>query len=282
MNDLFLSNDRLNAGTHTSSFSAAAALILLSGVILLSSCGKTDTEPPTICTETGTEFSVLAEEIEAMAGTQILISDSFCDNEELSEVRWDVHNAADHAHEEGDADEGFVLHSGTNWEVLETSSLAGTSDDASLTLNIPLTARGVWDVVVSLVDAEGNAATDVVTQLHIENEHIPEFSLLAVDGVDPATWPGEPSWAQGSTVNIEGSVTDSDGLNAVQILLVRESDETVIWEAPAAEPDGVIEFTFAYGVVIPANADAGEYHVEMRATDAAGNETETGFHVEIE
>ena len=118
MNDLFLSNDRLNAGTHTWSFSAAAALFLLSCVILLGSCGKTDTEAPTICTETGTEFSVLADEIEAMAGTGMIILDSFCDNEELSEVRWDVHNAADHAHEEGEADEGFVLHSGTNWEVI--------------------------------------------------------------------------------------------------------------------------------------------------------------------
>ena len=212
MNDLFLSNDRLNAGTHTSSFSAAAALILLSGVILLSSCGKTDTEAPTICTETGTEFSVLTEEIEAMAGTQILISDSFCDNEELSEVRWDVHNAADHAHEEGDADEGFVLHSGTNWEVLETSSLAGTSDDASLTLNIPLTrprCLGCCRITRGCGRQCGNRCGHAAA--HRKTSTSPEFSLLAVDGVDPATWPGEPSWAQGSTVNIEGSVTDSDG-----------------------------------------------------------------------
>jgi hypothetical protein len=249
--------------------------------ILFTSCGKTDTELPTVCTETGSETSVLADEIEANAGESVTITDVFCDNEELSEVRWDIHNAADHAHEEGESDEGFVLHSGTDWEVLETTSLTGTSNTSSITLDIPLSARGVWDVVVSLVDEAGNAGPDVVTQMHIENEHLPEFTLSEVDGVDPATWTGEPEWSAGAVVTLSGAVADSDGVSEASISVVRESDETVVW-AIDLTPDNATEFAFSAEASIPADAEAGDYHLEMTATDAAGNSMETGFHVEVE
>jgi len=263
-------------------FSISNSFMSLAGVaILFASCGKTDTELPTVCTEAGSETSVLADEIEAIAGTTITITDVFCDNEELSEVRWDIHNAADHAHEEGESDEGFVLHSGTDWEVLETTSLTGTSNTNSIALDIPLTARGVWDVVVSLVDEAGNAGPDVVTQMHIENEHLPEFTLTDVDGVDPATWTGEQEWSAGAVVVLSGTVADSDGVSAASISVVRESDETVVWELDLA-PDNATEVVFAAEAAIPADAEAGEYHLEMTATDAAGNAMETGFHVEVE
>ena len=224
---------------------------------------------------------MLADEIEAIAGTTITITDVFCDNEELSEVRWDIHNAADHAHEEGESDEGFVLHSGTDWEVLETTSLTGTSNTNSIALDIPLTARGVWDVVVSLVDEAGNAGPDVVTQMHIENEHLPEFTLSEVDGVDPATWTGEPEWSTGASITLSGMVKDADGVVEAFISLVSEEDETAVWEL-SLEPNDVMELQFIVDAVIPADAVAGEYHLEMTATDAAGNAMETGFHVEVE
>jgi hypothetical protein len=263
-------------------FSISNSLMSLSGAaILFASCGKTDTELPTVCTELGSETSVLADEIEAIAGTTVTITDVFCDNEELSEVRWDIHNAADHAHEEGESDEGFVLHSGTEWEVLETTSLTGTSNASSIALEIPLTARGVWDVVVSLVDEAGNAGPDVVTQMHIENEHLPEFTLSEVDGVDPGTWTGEPEWSAGSSITLSGMVEDADGVVDAFISLVREEDETAIWEL-SLEPNDVMELQFIVDAVIPADAQTGEYHLEMTATDAAGNAMETGFHVEVE
>jgi hypothetical protein len=254
---------------------------IVMALVLLSSCGKTDTELPTICTQTGVEMSVLNDEIEALAGNVIEITDSFCDNESLSEVRWDVHNAADHAHQEGEEDEGFVLHSGTEWEVLEINSLSGTTNANSLTLDIPMTVRGVWDVVVSIVDEAGNAGANVVTQLHVENEHIPEFSLTTVDGADPSTWGGEPSWPMGSSVAIIGTVSDSDGVSSASISLVRESDESVIWEL-TLEPNGSSDFPFTFDVAIPTNTETGEHHFEMIATDGLGNAMETGFHVEVE
>ena len=248
--------------------------------LLLASCQTTDNEPPVLCTSDDTAMSVLADEIEALAGTSLTLNERLCDNEGLSEVRWDIHNAADHAHEAGEEEEGFVLHSGTEWELLEIVSVSGTEADASLVLEVPLSARGVWDIVVSIVDAEGNLSPDHVTQLHIENEHLPAFSIASVNGVDPNTWEGEPVWTVGSEVTLQGAAEDTDGLDTVTLELVEESSEATLWEVSwSTVGENMLEFNETF--TIPAEV-SGECHLEMHATDALGNEVETGFHVEVE
>lgn len=249
--------------------------------VVLTSCQTTDIEPPTLCTPEGTPSSVIANEIEALAGTDLVLVERVCDNQELSEVRWDIHNAADHAHEAGEAEEGFVLHSGMEWEVLETVSVSGTESDISFTLSLPLSARGVWDVVFSMVDAEGNVAEDRVTQMHLENDHLPEFELESVDGVNPSSWQGEPTWNAGGTVAIQGSCFDSDGLAAVSLELIEEATELVLWERSWTFL-GENTMFFDELVEVPADTPAGECHFEMKASDSLGNQMETGFHVEVE
>ena len=120
----------------TNKFTPAAAFG--AAVLMLTSCQETDVEAPTVCTSEDTANSVLVDEIEAEAGTILTIEDTFCDNEGLSEVRWDIHNAADHVHEEGEEEEGLILHSGTDWEVLELQSLDGTSATAAVTIDLSL------------------------------------------------------------------------------------------------------------------------------------------------
>ena len=252
--------------------------------VVLASCGTTDTELPTICDSdnlTGLP-SVLHDEIEVDAGTTVTVHDAFCDNEGLGEVRWDLHSAEGHEHEEGEEEEDeFVLASGTDWEVLETRTVEGTKSEEQLTFDVPLTSRGIWDLVVSVVDAEGNAAADVITTVHVENDHLPEFSLTSVAGVDPSTWEGEQIWAPGSTVNLTGSVSDSDGVAEAEVLLIRESDEGVVWSAELAT-SGETNLEFSVDVLVPADAAEGEYHLEMEAADATGVEMHTGFHLEVE
>lgn len=250
--------------------------------LALVSCGTTDTELPTICDSdnlTGLP-SVLNDEIEVEAGTTVTVHDAFCDNEGLGEVRWDLHSAEGHEHEEGEEEE-FTLFSGGDWEELEVRSLEGTKSEESFTFNVPLTSRGIWDLVVSVVDAEGNAAPDVITTVHIENDHLPAFHVFSVDGVNPALWEGEPVWAPGSAVSVMGAVTDSDGIASAEVLLIRESDEATIWSADlGAAGDTAVQFSVE--VAVPADAAAGEYHFEMEATDGAGVDMHTGFHVEVE
>lgn len=252
--------------------------------LVLFSCGTTDTELPTICDSdnlTGLP-SVLNDEIEVEAGTTVTVHDAFCDNEGLGEVRWDLHSAEGHEHEEGEEEEEeFVLASGTDWELLETRAVEGMKSEEQFTFDVPLTSRGIWDLVVSVVDVEGNAAADVITTVHVENDHLPEFSLTSVAGVDPSTWEGEQIWAPGSTVNLTGSVSDSDGVAEAEVLLIRESDEAVVWSAEI-NAAGETTIDFSVDVFVPADAAEGEYHLEMEAADATGVEMHTGFHLEVE
>ena len=254
---------------------------LVASLLVMTSCNPTDEEAPTVCTGLGAEFSVTADEIDAEAGDHVDIQDTFCDNEGLSEVRWDVHNAADHSHEEGEEEEGLILHSGTDWEVIETMSISGEEATSTFHADVPLTARGVWDLVVSVVDAEGNVGPDVVTQIHIENSHIPEFTLTTVNGEDPNGWEEEPVWAPGTEVTVAGSIGDSDGVQTASLEFIRESDEAVVW-ASDLTPAGATNHEFSVTVTVPADAETGEYHFEMLAADANGVDMETGFHVEVE
>ena len=253
-------------------------MAILGMAMVFASCQNTDTEAPTVCTEAGAMNSILADELEAEAGDHLDIEDLFCDNEGLSQVRFDIHNGEGHAHEEEDEEEehehGLVLHSGTDWSVLRNIDLEGTEASVELHVDVPLTARGVWHVIVDLVDAEGNTAT-FNTDLHVENSHMPEFTLTSVADEDPANWHGEPKWAAGTDVVVEGSVTDSDGIASAELELIDEATETVVWSATLTEFDA-----FSETVTVP--SAAGEYHFEMKATCNANVSMETGFHVEVE
>ena len=260
-----------------------SSILALAVTGLFVSCGTTDTTPPTVCEASGLTGlpSVLFDEIEVEAGSTVSVHDAFCDDEGLGEIRWDLHSAEGHEHTGGEEEEEFTLNSGTDWEVLEIRSVEGTEAEESFTFDVPLTARGIWDLVVSVVDAEGNAAADIITTVHVENGHLPEFSLSTVDGVDPSTWEEEPVWAPGSTISISGAVGDTDGVAEVAILFIRESDEAVVWstEVPAS---GAMTIPFSVEVNVPLDAPTGEYHLELEAEDATGVEVHTGFHVEVE
>ncbi len=255
-------------------------LFAITVMVTLFSCGTSDIDPPTICTENVENGISTLDEVEADAGTTVTLLESFCDDEGLGELRWDIHSAEGHSHE-GEEEEGFVLHSGTDWSVLEIQDLSGSNANGQISFDIPNTARGVWDVVVSYSDAEGNAATDVVTPLNVENDFIPLFTLTDVNGVDPATWTEEQVWSAGSTVTLTGTVEDSDGIGLAEILLIRESDENEVWSTEIAVYNET-SIDFSVEMMVPSDATSGEYHLEMEAEDGAGNAMHTGFHLEVE
>lgn len=249
------------------------SILYISAVVIsLASCGTTDVTLPVICDEVA-EGSVSAlAEIEAEAGTSITLIQSLCDNEELGEVKWDIHSAEGHSHE-GEEEEGFTLYSGSDFAVIETLPLSGTSDTTTITLGIPNSSRGVWDIVISFSDAEGNEAESIITPLHIENSHIPLFTLADIDG--------EQHWGLGTTQTLIGTVSDSNGVTSAEVLLVYEEDESVVWSAEI-ETNGDTFVDFTVDVEVAAELAAGEYHLELEATDSEGVSMHTGFHVEVE
>ena len=127
-------HNTMKINQHFAAFAVAAAL---------ASCGTTDTEPPTVCDSdnlTGLP-SILAGELEVEAGTTVTIHDAFCDNDGLAEIRWDLHSAEGHAHEEeeeGEEHEGeeheeeFILWSGGDFEKLEIRAFGTYSSPSSM------------------------------------------------------------------------------------------------------------------------------------------------------
>jgi hypothetical protein len=245
--------------------------------LALASCQGTDREKPTVCTGLGATYSVTAAEIDVLADSHIDLADVFCDNEGLSQVRYDIHNGAGHAHEaSGEDDHGLVLHSGTEWSVYELIDVSGTEASTDLHVEVPNTARGVWHFIVNVLDEAGNVST-YNTDIHVENTYMPEFTLTSVGGEDPNMWHGEPTWSAGSPVVVSGSVTDGDGIASAELSLVDEATELPVWG-----PVSLTEFdAFTDTVEVPANV-SGEFHFEMTATCNAGVSMETGFHVEVE
>lgn len=249
----------------------------LATCLLMYSCGTTDAEAPTFCSADGDV--AIVDEVEAMAGETLSLVQTVCDNDALGTANWDLHSAEGHAHEGEEEEEGLVLFSGS-WDYDFADDLTGTTATSGIMTEIPNDVRGVWDIVISLVDAEGNIAADVVTPLHIENDFIPEYQLSSVTGLDLSVG-GEPVWEPGSTITIEGTLTDSDGIEHWGYHLENESTEVEIAE-DEGDGAGNTEVSFTWTIEIPSDAMPGEYHFHMHADDMLENSMETGFHVEIE
>ena len=240
-------------------------------------CGSSDVESPTVCTPVDVEFSIIMDALLMEAGDQLNVQDTFCDNLGLFKVQWTVDNIGASIQPGW----GLLLQSGTNWSVTQTTFLIPEEDATyDLLADVPLTSRGIWNVEASVVDVSGNTAT-FNTDLHVENSYMPEFTLTSVSGEDPANWgdwvvSSRPTWAAGTDVFVEGSVTDSDGIAYAELSLIHEATETVVWSAALTEFDA-----FSETVMVPAGA-SGEFYFRMRAGDHSGVFMETGFPVGVE
>jgi len=248
--------------------SAIAAGLGIAAFSVLSGCGKSDTTPPTL--EVVVAGIEPGTEVELAAGTTVSVTVLVQDEQELSELRLDLHSAAGHSHEGGT--ETFVLSSGS-WTKLVQVELEGTSHLYQANWTVPEDVRGIWDFVVDAVDAEGNEAETVLMQFHVENDLIPLFVL--------GPWAEEAVWAAGSSVPFLGTVSDVDGLAAVEVHVEAEATGATVWEG-SWDAAGATEFDLAAAVVSLPAGFSGPVHVHLRAEDQTGRVCETGFEALVE
>ena len=245
------------------------SIVALSAILFAVGCGKTDTTPPTLEVVVGGVGP--GTEVEAEAGATLSVTVLVQDEEELSALRLDLHSAAGHSHD-GEGEAEFVLTSG-NWTKLVDEELTGTSQLYQGNWTVPEDVRGVWHLAIDAVDAEGNEAETVVLDVHIANAIIPLFEL--------GTWAEDAVWAAGAQVPFAGTVSDSDGLAAVEVHVEDEATGATLWEG-SWDPAGAVEFDLAAAVVALPAGFTGAAHVHLRAEDTAGRVCETGFEASVE
>lgn len=189
--------------------------LVAAAALFFTSCKEDqDEENPQIdqLTLNGEVISVNAE---ANAGETLTMVIACSDNESLNQLKIDLHpNEDGHSHGEVGSGEG----SSGDWEVLEIIDLEGTSQTVTRSYVVPEDARGEWHLGLSLIDESGNEATPKFIDLDIENDFIPSITIVDLGGVEP----DELQLVAGTTLTINGSVTDSSGLTSISLLLTEE------------------------------------------------------------
>jgi len=220
--------------------------------VFISSCKKDtpDSEAPII---TAVEEPLMNDTL--FTGNELHIEASISDNEELSQLKIDVH-AAEDGHNHGKVDASAY------WETVVIIDLSGASTSIHEHIDIPTdAASGLYHVILTAVDKAGNQSEIEERDVYIQN---------AGDQVAPGinlTSPGENDTLSLSTgITVSAILTDNASLEDADLRLL--SGSTVVFETEIALTG--TEFNLNQNIPTSTLA-AGTYTVELIVRDAVQN-----------
>lgn len=243
--------------------------VIGSGVMMIS-CDKdddTDTTAPVINSAT---IDGKEEGIEANVGNAMTFEVKVSDNEALGQLKLDVHDAFDgHSHDKS---------SGINWANVAIIDLSGTEQTVSHDMEIPTNATaGPYHAEILVIDAEGNEGEFVERVIMIRNGSEPGIEITSPD------FTNEVHVTKGSTLSLEGMVTDETDLAEILIILEEEEEDAhksvqheALYEMDF-DLEGTSDLTWDFqvdgnvNIAIPATAEEGHYVLTVRAEDSEGN-----------
>lgn len=243
--------------------------VIGSGVMMIS-CDKdddTDTTAPVINSAT---IDGKEEGIEASVGNAMTFEVEVSDNEALGQLKLDVHDAFDgHSHDKS---------SGINWANVAIIDLSGTEQTVSHDMEIPTNATaGPYHAEILVIDAEGNEGEFVERVIMIRNGSEPGIEITSPD------FTNEVHVTKGSTLSLEGMVTDETDLAEILIILEEEEEDAhksvqheALYEMDF-DLEGTSDLTWDFqldgnvNIAIPATAEEGHYVLTVRAEDSEGN-----------
>lgn len=108
--------------------------------------------------------SVQQETHELTAGNSFVVQVGLTDNEDLSQLKINVHSADDgHGHVDLPGYEG--LENVGLWSYSRVFNLSGTASSPTSTIAIPDTITGVWHIEIMAIDKAGNESDEKVYNL---------------------------------------------------------------------------------------------------------------------
>lgn len=241
--------------------------------LVFTACDKdedNDTTAPVIKSAT---IDGKVEDIEVTAGTAMTFVVEVSDNEDLGQLKLDVHDNFDgHTHKST---------ASVSWAEVKIVELSGTDKTVTQEMNVPAEATaGPYHADILLIDAEGNEGEFVERSIMIRNGSEPGIDVTSPD------FSGEVHAMKGSTLTIEGTVSDDVDLAEIYIVLEEEHEdddhdhkstqEEVLYEMDfdltgSADVSWDFQTDGNVNIAIPANAETGHYELTIRAEDAEGN-----------
>jgi hypothetical protein len=142
---------------------------------------------------------------------------------------------------------------------------------------------------VQVIDAEGNEAEEVELEMMLHNS-----GMAVITVTNPDFSGSHPHIDKGSTMDLQGNVTDDVDIQTIVIIIEEEDSHGKVKTGELVEIEidlsgsTVTFFDFAdlpgmgKAIEIPANAPDGDYHFLIIVTDSDGNMTiwEEEIHID--
>jgi hypothetical protein len=244
-------------------------ILILSGVFILATtvvlegCKKPDEEKPTLTLsepENGQVFD---------SGTKIRISGVVKDNQELSQLKIDIHDAFDgHSH-------GKLTSEAVTFSIIKIINLEGKEETFLEEIEIPInTLAGDYDIIVSVVDEAGNLSNIEERNIVIRNSSdsiAPMINVIlpTADHIAPLN----------GALLVQALISDNELLEEVKLKIINSSGTTVYdWEDEHLE----VESYELDQLINLEGIPAGSYTVEIIAIDHVNNETDVDIDIVIQ
>jgi len=226
------------------------------GIAAFSSCKKDNPD------NTKPKIDIVSEPLEndtLYTGSELHIEGLVSDNEELSQIKIDIHSAEDgHSHGK--------ISSASFFEVIKIIDLTGRNQVFIAHVDIPLeAAAGKYDIIITAVDASGNQSDFVERDIFIRNS-----SDLIAPIIQVQSPSSNGNYTLGAALNINAQLADNIGLGDVEVKIYRGSNLVFDNDIELAES------THTLNLVVPTTGwAAGEYKLEIYVKDQVNNSIDT-------
>lgn len=244
-------------------------ILLFSALVLMASCSEDDEVQDTAAPQIlSASLNGEDHDLSFAAGDNINFSADLSDNEELGQLKLDIHDVFDgHGH-------GKMANA--TWAHSQVINVSGASATATETLNVPdpVTA-GPYHIILRLLDAAGNESEFVEMDFLITNGSEPQFNITDPD------FSSEVHAPKGQSLEIVGSITDDIDLDEIVITIAEEEEHDHDHKVASGEIfmedidlGGGNDTSFdlsTVDILIPATAETGHFELKISAKDSEGN-----------
>lgn len=229
--------------------------ILLSSIVFslgLSSCKKDDPD------KTAPVIASVSEPLSGdtlLSGGELHVEATITDNEELSQLKVDIHSDADgHSHGKIDAS--------SYWEQVYIFNLTGATQSLHQDIQIPANAAaGAYHVILTAVDKSGNTSAFVERDIYIRNSGDLVAPLITLSAPSSGA-----SITAGTDLTVSGELTDNVGLYKAEVKVYKGSTLVNDTDIDLAAPTHSLNQTIS-----TTGWSTGAYTLEIKVYDEVMN-----------